>query len=389
MFWNLPSSLLLIGTAITAAAAAAAIDPSAESLYSRCSDVSFKVSTTSQNVKFAFPPDPNNETQILEFNRRSLTLTGNPQNGTQLISGTFNIDGVYCRPPPTGVRARDDDVLEILVHGITYNKSLWSGLGLGARYDWHAGANARGYHTLAIDRLTHGTNPQHPEPLDVVQGQLHVEIVHEIIMAIRNNTRNNALDRGFSKIVYVGHSFGSQIGQTLGHLHPNDADVSVLTGYSAFPIITTFDNISFESAATFRPRHFHGQPLGNIVTPIEAQRTGAFYAGAFDPAVAHADFLAEDTVTIGEIAALITMISSGGGGYRKPVLVVTGVEDAIFCTPPAAVCASILAATKAIFPLASIYEFIMPESTGHTLSLHYSAPETLKGVHDFLDRVLR
>jgi pimeloyl-ACP methyl ester carboxylesterase len=94
--------------------------------------------------------------------------------------------------------------LEVLVHGITYNKEMWAGLNVeaGEEYNWHSFANRRGYHTLAIDRLGHGTNPERPDPFSVVEGPFQVEIMHQLITLLRTGS-DNPLGRTFRRIAYV------------------------------------------------------------------------------------------------------------------------------------------------------------------------------------------
>ncbi|KAK3377299.1 hypothetical protein B0T24DRAFT_701698 [Lasiosphaeria ovina] len=198
-------------------------------------------------------------------------------------------------------------------------------------YNWHADANTRGYHTLAIDRLGQGADTAHPDPLNIVQAQLHVEIIHQLITAIRKNAKNNALGQGFNKIVYVGHSFGSILGTAVGRQYPADADVTVLTGYSSTPNLGAISGYQLASAALFRPQQFTGYPLGYTIMPVEAERRANFFEGAYDPALAHFDYLTQRAFT-------------------------------------------------------TAYDFFAPDNTGHALFLHYSAPETLRQVHDFLDR---
>jgi hypothetical protein len=61
------------------------------------------------------------------------------------------------------------------------------------------------------------------------------------------------------------------------------------------------------------------------------------------------------------------------------------VEDVFFCEAPRERCEGHLAAAGDAFPDAASYEFFAPEETGHDLTLHYSAEETFRRVHDWLD----
>jgi hypothetical protein len=70
------------------------------------------------------------------------------------------------------------------------------------------------------------------------------------------------------------------------------------------------------------------------------------------------------------------------------VLTVTGVQDVFFCEPSLELCEETLAKVGEGFPDAASYEFFAPEETGHDLTLQYSAGETLRRVHDWLDAKL-
>jgi hypothetical protein len=159
--------------------------------------VSFTLPVIAQNSVFSTAPDPNNETQVEGFVSAVFSGSVVLPTGTQTVSDTFTINGVYCKPLLV-----KHNTLQLLVHGITYDKTYWSGLGVGNLYNYQAFASLNGYATLAIDRLGHGANPQRPDPFTVVQAPVHVEIIHQLIHTIRS-TSVNPLGRKFSKIAYV------------------------------------------------------------------------------------------------------------------------------------------------------------------------------------------
>jgi hypothetical protein len=194
-----PSILTILGTVFTTVSS---ILPRGGS-HSQCSSVDFQISATAQNLVFSDPPDPNNVAEVMAF-MAATTSTGVATNGTQSVSGTFTIHGVYCKP--TKKVTKHADTLQLLVHGVTYNSSMWAGYGFGDKYNWHAYANDDGYHTLAIDRLGHGLSTRTADPLNAMQGPLHVEILHELIAAVRTDSAANALDKKFKKIAYVSKS---------------------------------------------------------------------------------------------------------------------------------------------------------------------------------------
>lgn len=144
---------LLLWATITITTATAGKSTAINKSQSKCSNVSFKLPISYEALIYTSPPSPSNETQNTNFVASTLGGGQTATNGTQTISGTFTI---YCKPHPASRPCHPRrDALQILVHGITYNKDMWSGLGLGEQYNWHTAANAEGYHTLTIDRVGH------------------------------------------------------------------------------------------------------------------------------------------------------------------------------------------------------------------------------------------
>ncbi|KAL2127268.1 hypothetical protein VTI74DRAFT_11000 [Chaetomium olivicolor] len=360
-----------------------------------CSNVSFEVPVISENVVFLFPPDPNNSSNIIHFLQEAWRGNFPVISGTTAVTDTYTIKGTYCEPDHfTPHKPR---TLEVLVHGITYNRAMWSGFGR-SEYNWHASATERGYATLALDRLGHGDSPERPDPLSVVQPQLHLEIIHHIISAVRRrpgqcgrNSQVNTLGTEFDKIVYVGHSLGSFLGAALAAKYPADADALVLTAYNAVHI--DFSDVlaaKWVSAADLDPARFGaGLARGYVTLGKEEERTKAFFRGGYDPAIPKLDFKHEDTLTSGEIGALAALLSGGPAvEYKGLVMVATAVEDSFFCEEPAEKCEEHLVATGGWFPDAKSYDFFAPRNTGHDLTLHYSARDTFEKVHNWLDEKL-
>lgn len=313
-------------------------------------------------------------------------------NGTTTISDTFVVEGWYCTP--TTNPKKHKDALQILVHGATYNKAMWSGYDFefGDRYNWHAYANAQGYHTLAIDRLGHGDNPQRPDPLSIVQLPLNVEIEHSLIETVRGagpSTTANPLGRAFGRVAHVGHSYGSMIGVALARLHPGDADALVLTGWSTSLNTTALQDTAWASASLSEPSRFAGLPLEYITTSSEAGReSGFFYPGFYDPAVPPVDFARRDTATPGEVGTFGPALRPAPG-FVNAVMAASGAKDGTVCTYEGRACEAILEDSVGdYFPNASGWEVWAPANTGHDLTLHYSAPETFERVHAFLERFL-
>lgn len=98
------------------------------------------------------------------------------------------------------------------------------------------------------------------------------------------------------------------------------------------------------------------------------------------------DYLGEDIVAVSEL-----LISAPGlepvTGYTGKVLVVSEAEDSVNCNPSTVTdCNAVLNATRVLFPDASDYEYYSPPNTGHDFMLHYSAPESFRIIHDWLNK---
>ena len=84
---------------------------------------------------------------------------------------------------------------------------------------------------MAIDRLGIGLS-SHGDPWNEIQAQAEVEALNAVTTKIRNGRIPQIKER-YTKVVHVGHSFGSVESYWLSALYPNNTDGLVLTGYSS------------------------------------------------------------------------------------------------------------------------------------------------------------
>lgn len=102
-----------------------------------------------------------------------------------------------------------------------------------------------GYCTLSIDRLGVG-NSSIADPLNVIQAPAELSALQQVNMMLRKGTLPS-VPHAFTKIVSVGHSFGSGLSYALAAMDPTATDALILTGFSAnttyFPLwIASLDN---------------------------------------------------------------------------------------------------------------------------------------------------
>ncbi|KAL8392960.1 hypothetical protein RB595_002957 [Gaeumannomyces hyphopodioides] len=359
-----------------------------------CFPVTFRVAASAENKVITNPPDPNNETAIVQWSIARLLGGGIPPGGpVRTVSGNFTVSGTFC--PSLSLRPRKEDVLQVLVSGATYGQEIWRGYGVKEN-DFVAYATKAGYHVLTLDRLGHGVDKQRPDPLGDVQTALQAEIIHQVIKCIRDSVGSvrklsSILVPGITfkrdfKIAYVCHSLGCSLGVALARLHPADADAYVMSGLGIGASIQSIQSFVVGSARRLHPGRFpQTLPLGYLTFGTEAERRTAFYyPGHYNPVIPPRDFATQDTWTPGEA----TTSSLPAVGYTGKVVFVNGDKDHFSCT--AGDCDTINQQTAALFfPDATTRGSIVVTNSGHDWSLHHSAPTAFGQIQQFLDSALR
>ncbi|KAH6712610.1 Alpha/Beta hydrolase protein [Leptodontidium sp. MPI-SDFR-AT-0119] len=358
-----------------------------------CTTISIPVSISAQNVRF--PAD---------FTTTSLLSVVGALGAVvfdSLITDSYTIVGTYCEPEVL-VEGRKGTV-QVLVHGATYTREYWRGDGYSDRYSWVAAASKAGYPTLAIDRLGNGDS-DHPDPILAVQYPVEVETIHQIIVKLRAGTLPPPLNgRKFTKVIYVGHSYGSIIGNALATSHPQDTDALLLTGWSStfITLIPTVLGTAVVLPASLTLPRFKSLPLGYLTINSQPGFRGLFFAspGTYDPALFDYDFANRGTITAGEAATLAFGVNTASE-YTGKVFVVTGERDAIFCNVlglnillggilgTQSECGDAetgyLGRSRSLFPRASAFDaFVVPDA-GHCWQLHYTAEKAFGTVHEWL-----
>lgn len=219
--------------------------------------------------------EPTNQTVVTEILQELYQV--NPKIFAQTlgeavtIQNTFNIDATLCLPA-NATKAQKVKTVQVLNHGIGFDKSYWD---IAPGYSYVDAAAAAGYATLAYNRLGVG-NSDHPDALQVVQATTDVEIQHGIVHLIRSGGVGS---RRFKHVVGTAHSYGSIIQLVQNAKYPKDIDAAVLTGFvnnlMSLPYAVLANNPAI--AAQNDPFRFGNLSTGYLVhdTPISIQI--AFY----------------------------------------------------------------------------------------------------------------
>lgn len=283
---------------ILASAAIAAALPS-------CDDnVQLSVSATALNLIF---PETINASSILNISSTALQtlLTSLP---THNVTGPYIIAGRYCTPEV--YNASRADTVQLLAHGVGYDRNYWSGEGLpgsaqqvnGTEYSWVDYASQQGYPTFSMDRICNGRS-SHAEGLEC-QTTLNAATIHNVVQQLRQGAVGG---KSFKKVILVGHSEGSVIANVHAQQYPTDVDAYVLTGFSdrfangAVSVVALY--LPVPAAAVFPEKY---GTLGPDYT-VSGSRSGfeaAFYHGSYTEQLVDIDFANRGPLPLGEVLNL-------------------------------------------------------------------------------------
>ncbi|KAH7336492.1 hypothetical protein BKA65DRAFT_527260 [Rhexocercosporidium sp. MPI-PUGE-AT-0058] len=314
--------------------------------------------------------------------------------GYGTTSGTYNISTQFCMPDSSNVTA---PTVQVLTHGIGFDKTYWDSPYAGYNYSYvNTAVDQFKYCILSLDRLGVG-NSSHGEPLNEIQ----------------------------SKVVHVGHSFGSAQTYSLANLYPELTDGIILTGFSMNASFVPFfaAGANFQQANLNQPLRLsnitgqriqtllsmYADPLVDYIAPIDLSTIAApqmLPNGYLVSSNAEANkylflkpkfydagilTLAEATkqpVTLGELLTLGSLVMMNN--YNGPTMVITGDSDLPYCggdcLATGVAATSIPAMVKMNFPNVSDGNFsaVVKPNTGHGINFHYNATGAYNVINDFL-----
>lgn len=260
------------------------------------------------------------------------------------------------------------------------------------KYSWVDYATSQGYSVITIDNLGAGASSK-ANPITEVQQPLQQAILHDITTKLRDGQLPFAPE--VDKVIFVGHSLGSVVGNGIATKYPADFDSMIMTGYSN-TLLQPVPGLLLAAAIPAQlqdPAKLGSLPPGYLAFD-SVGKVNSHYAeeGSCSPALAKYDFAHQDTVTVGQIITAFSDLQRADQ-YKGDVLVLTGANDAFFCGPtgtrtlgpqPCGVGAdSIPAKSKSFFPNAN-FDYYLAPNTSHATTLHYSTPGSFKRAHDFL-----
>lgn len=200
------------------------------------------------------------------------------------------------------------------------------------QYNYIDAAISQGYSILTYDRIGNGASTK-PDAYNVGQAPVETEVLVELTKLARSgkliesskirSEGSHLSDIGSykpTKIVHVGHSFGSIV--TIGFLssYGELSDGAVLTGFVYGSQVGTITPSAF--GYEFAPAHdasrFGDRPSGYLVQATKSNIQQVFLKkGAFEPKMLHYAESIKQTATVGELL-------SGGAALGLPAPAFTG-----------------------------------------------------------------
>ena len=141
--------------------------------------------------------------------------------GPHQVSGNYGIYSQLCFPKSTGKIS--DTTIQFLIHGAGADRTYWD---FAPGYSYVDYAAEQGYTTFIYDHIVLGLS-DHPDPIQVLQTELNVEVDHELIQHLR---AGSIAGQAFKNVVGIGHSFGSIQTHAVNVQYPTDLDAAVLVG---------------------------------------------------------------------------------------------------------------------------------------------------------------
>ncbi|MFF5448608.1 alpha/beta fold hydrolase [Streptomyces sp. NPDC012888] len=284
------------------------------------------------------------------------------------------IAGTLCTP-----RGKRATTAQLLLHGGTYDRDYWTVRGRTGGPSYAEAAAQAGHAALAFDRL--GTGDSSAPHSSRFTDSTHELVTLRLIRELR--------DRGYRKVVLVGHSFGATVARMVAVKHPDAVDGLVLTGEGAPPNMAAFEEMGrmYVPAAQHPLLARRGLDEGYL-----ALRTGGKAKWFYDHRTTEPYVLLRDELTTepdvypadpayGDISL--------NQRIRVPVLVVVGQDDKLICGGQGADCSSSAALRESAAPLYGAQarlEALAVPATGHVLNMHRTAPMWYAYAQDWAKR---
>lgn len=303
-----------------------------------------------------------------------------------LPGGPATVQGQLCLP-----RGKQPPVVQLLVHGGTYNRAYWDLPYQPERYSYQRDMAKAGFATFAVDRLGAGASTK-PLSLPMLLSA-EADSMHQVVQHLRAGRVGGI---PFQKVVIVGHSVGSGIVAAEAATY-KDVDAVILTGMThlpALPVLALGAGLGLTPALLDPVLGKRGSDPLWFVTRPGARGPLFYHAPNTDPKVIEADEATKDQVSVPGMGtvAVFGIVLPTTLGIEVPVFQAVGQKDILFCGLFAlrdCTSGKTLRPAEAPFyqPAAKLETYVLP-SAGHSLGLHRNAHEYREATRVWLRRTV-
>lgn len=291
------------------------------------------------------------------------------------VPAQHTLRGTVCGPAgPRRPRAA-----LVLVHGSTYDRTYWDFPIDRSRYSALRLLAARGYLTLAIDRLGSGTSDR--PPVEQVTADADAGALHHVVRRLREDT---AMRTRSGKVFLIGHSSGSTVAIREAAQF-DDVDGVVSTGFLhnlGAPGGEMFEPMLHPAAEDAKFRDDPSIPQG-YVTTRPGVRVNFVYPFNADERVVDADEATKDAYPANDGFIEELLNATYSRQLDVPVLIVIGARDLFACLPPTCPEAD---AESGFYPASPDFQIIVRPRVGHNPNLHRDARETTNLIRRWADQ---
>ncbi|KUJ15735.1 uncharacterized protein LY89DRAFT_783009 [Mollisia scopiformis] len=351
-----------------------------------CQDYMIPVNITSQVLVASYPHFQDSYDVVDFINnlaRRDANATKSPFSGVESATAAYNIGATFCSPG-TNTNTSQERTILVATHGLAYDRRYWDSGMDPTNYSFVDFAISRGYSVFFYDRLGTGLSSK-VSGYNESQATTQLGILQQLTGFLRDGKYTGNFGTP-SKIVHVGHSFGSLLSNGLIATTPEISDGAILTGLAydqnASPFLEAFAlriaSEQFPGKWSDRDNHY--------VTSVDAAANAATFF--------HGDSFSKEvlwyTESITQPVASIELLTSGAirlnaTTFTKPVMIISGEFDFAVCGGN---CVGILEhpAKEVNFPNATDFQAIVHPSTGHNINFSYNATGAYDVILSYLSK---
>ncbi|KAK4222666.1 hypothetical protein QBC38DRAFT_518708 [Podospora fimiseda] len=353
----------------------------------QCIELEIPISIIANNSIYSMPTVDNTFEAVqwtLNVTTWSRNLNSSINLGPKLINSTFSINAQLCIPQH---KTPKSNILQIAISGRGFDKRYWDPEINPAKYSYIDAAIKKGYSILSYDMLGSGKSSK-PNAYEVVQLPTQVEILAELTKLIKSGyllTSSKLLSPLTiptvfkpSKIVHVGHSYGSAVTFNFLIQHGNLSDAAILTGLlfnskAGSVNVAYFDH---EFARQHDPIRFNQYNSGYIVLTFQSDLQKLFfrYPGGFEPEMLTYLEKIKQPEAVGLYASeSMLRVGQHANDFKGPVQFMVGEFDFVNCMGDCKGGVYDEGLTMRSFPVAKNVTHYLQPGTGHALSLARNA----------------